>query len=76
MNIIMDIKQIETYDQVEGFLISIGSADISASSKDEAYRWIAHGLKHFRYKRVKRHPDLRDRATPSLANLWVIFVSD
>ena len=56
MNIIMNIKQIKTLDQIEDFLISIGSAEISAASKDEAYQWIAHVLKHFRYRSLRR-PD-------------------
>jgi transposase InsO family protein len=54
MNIIMNIKQIKTLNQVEDFLISVGSAEITASSKDQAYQWIALVLKHFRYKRLKR----------------------
>ena len=56
MNIIMNIKQIKTLDQIEDFLISIGSVEISAASKDEAYEWIAHVLKHFRYRSLRR-PD-------------------
>ena len=50
----MNIKQIKTLDQVEDFLISVGSAEISASSKDEAYQWIAQVLRHFRYRRLRR----------------------
>lgn len=62
MNIIMNIKQVKTLDQVEDFLVSIGSADISASSKDEAYRWIAYVLKHFRYRGLgRRHKGLLQR---------------
>ncbi len=54
MNIIMNIKQIKTFDQVEDFLISLGSAEISPASKDEAYQWIAHVLRHFRYRGLRR----------------------
>ena len=50
----MNIKQIKTLDQVEDFLISVGSAELSPASKDEAYRWIAHVLRHFRYRSLWR----------------------
>ena len=50
----MNIKQIKTFDQVEDFLISLGSAEISPASKDEAYQWIAHVLRHFRYRGLRR----------------------
>ncbi len=54
MNIIMNIKQIKSFDQVEDFLSSVGSAEITATSKDEAYQWIAHVLQHFRYRSLRR----------------------
>ena len=50
----MNIKQIKTLDQVEDFLISVGSAEVTAASKDEAYQWIAHVLQHFRYRSLRR----------------------
>lgn len=50
----MNIKQIKTLDQVEDFLISVGSAEVTADSKDEAYQWIAHVLQHFRYRHLGR----------------------
>ena len=50
----MNIKQIKTLDQIEDFLISIGSAEIKPSSKTEAYLWIGHVLRHFRYRHRKR----------------------
>jgi transposase InsO family protein len=54
MNIIMNIKQIKTLDQVADFLISVGSAELSLPSKDAAYQWIAHVLRHFRYRGLRR----------------------
>ena len=50
----MNIKQIKTLDQVEEFLISVGSAEISVPSKAEAYQWIAHVLSHFLYRGLRR----------------------
>ena len=46
----MNIEQIQTLEQMTDFMVSIGSADITPPPKDEAYRWIAHVLRHFRYK--------------------------
>jgi len=50
----MNIKQIKTLDQVEDFLISVGSAEIAPASKNEAYQWIAHVLRHFLYRSLPR----------------------
>jgi len=54
MNVIMNIKQIRTLKQVEDFLLSLGTAEIAPASKDEAYQWIGHTLRHFRYKALSR----------------------
>lgn len=50
----MNIKQIKTLDQVTDFLISVGSAELTPPSKDEAYQWIAHVLRDFRYRGLRR----------------------
>ena len=50
----MNIRQIKTLDQIEDFLLSVGSAEINPSSKVEAYQWIAHTLRHFHYKTLSR----------------------
>lgn len=41
MNIVMNIKQIRTLDQVGDFLLSVGSAELAPASKDGAYQWVA-----------------------------------
>jgi len=45
----MNIKQIKTLGQVEGFLISVGSAELPPASKDEAYR--LHFVPYINYHR-------------------------
>lgn len=52
----MNIKQIKTLNQVADFLASVGSAELALPSKDDAYQWIAHVLRHFRYRGLRR-PD-------------------
>ena len=54
MNVIMNIQQIKTLEQVSQFLISTADATITPRSKDEGYRWVEHTLKHFRYDFLKR----------------------
>ena len=49
MNVIMNIKQIRTLEQVGDFLLSVGSAELELASKDEAYQRVAQVLKHFAY---------------------------
>ena len=56
MNVIVNIQQIKTPEQVSQFLSSTADASITPPSKDEGYRWIEHTLKHFRYHPLKR-PD-------------------
>jgi hypothetical protein len=56
MNVIMNIQQIKTLEQVSQFLESTADTTIMPPSKDEAYRWVQHNLKHFRYRLLKR-PD-------------------
>lgn len=50
----MNIEQIQKLEQMTDFMISTGSADIEPLPRDEAYRWIAHVLRHFRYKSCAR----------------------
>lgn len=54
MNVIMNIQQIKTLEQVRQFLSSTADTTITPPSKDEGYRWIEHTLKHFRYRTLKR----------------------
>ena len=54
MNVIMNIEQIRTLDQVKQFLSSTVDTTITPPTKDEGYRWIARTLKHFRYRALKR----------------------
>ena len=45
MNVIVNIQQIKTPEQVSQFLSSTADASITPPSKDEGYRWIEHTLK-------------------------------
>ena len=54
MNVIMNIQQINTLEQVRQFLISTADTTITAPSKDEGCRWVEHTLKHFHYRSLKR----------------------
>lgn len=56
MNVIMNIRQINTLEQVSQFLTSTTETTITPPSKDEGYQWVEHTLKHFRYPLLKR-PD-------------------
>lgn len=50
----MNIEHIKTLEQVRQFLTSTAGVTITPPSKDEAYQWIKHTLKHFRYHTLKR----------------------
>lgn len=54
MNVIINIQQIKTLEQVSQFLISTADTIITPPSKDEGYRWVEHTLKHFHYRSLKR----------------------
>ena len=56
MNVIMNIRQIKSLDQVARFLVSTSDTSIAPRCKDEGYRWVEHTLKHFRYHSLRR-PD-------------------
>ena len=56
MNVIMNIQQIKTFEQVRQFLISTADNTITPPSKDEGYRWAEHTLKHFRYSLPQSEP--------------------
>ena len=52
----MNIRQINTLEQVRQILISTADTIITPPSKDEGYQWIEHTLRQFRYCSLKR-PD-------------------
>lgn len=54
MNVIMNIQQIKTLEQVSQFLTSTAETTITPPSKDEGYQWVEHTLKQFRYFSLKR----------------------
>jgi hypothetical protein len=54
MNVIMNIQQIKTLDQVSQFLESTADITIKPPSKDEGYQWAEQTLRQFCYCSLKR----------------------
>jgi transposase InsO family protein len=49
MKIIMNVKHLQTLQQVTDFLHGSGAFDPAPASKSERYQWIEQTLRHFRY---------------------------
>ena len=68
MKIIMNVKHLQTMQQVADFLHSSGAFDPTAASQSERYQWIDQVLRHFRY-------DNRSKADKGLLSSYLCRIS-